>query len=93
MNSPTQEPFDERRREPRGKGAPQKRGEPDRQVDLGGADAVPDTPQVAARGAEPNARPAAGPVARVGAGGTSAFVWVGLVLLAVVAAIFAIRLF
>ena len=93
MTGPSQDPIEERRREPRGKGAPQKPVERDRQIALGGADAVPDTPQITAHGADLGARPAAEPVARVESGGTSKFIWIGVVLLAVIAAIYAIGLF
>lgn len=93
MSGPIQEPFEERRREPRGKGTPHKPVERDRQVALGGADAVPDTPQIAAHGADLDPRPEASPDARVDSGGTNVWLWGGLILLAVVAAIYAIGLF
>src|SRR2546423_3678965 len=60
------------------------------QAGLGGADAVPDTPDAPAHGTEPGARRkgAGAPTARVGSGGApSIVVWVVglLVLLAIVA--------
>jgi hypothetical protein len=66
----------------------------DRQVDTGGADAVPDTPHVAAHGSEPGGD-SAGYKARVGpgGGGIGAAGWLVLFLALVVALIYGFGFF
>lgn len=68
----------------------------DQETNLGGADAVPDTPDTVSRGAEPNARNVreqGGYTATVSSGGVSPVVWIvgALAVLALIA--YAVGLF